>query len=368
MHVNRPVAADPGGLPPQPCNAANSDTGDSKIMATDAQTRAARRTAAAAARRAVRQADVPDAFDPTMADDGPESPVAEAEMPSEPVAPAGPASANLSARRRAQTDVAVPESYRQQGMALPQVDKSREITTRDLVLPRLQIAQSMSKQAQLHAQSRGKEGVQLGNWYHSTTGRDLGEVVYFVPTDMRKSRSKFDTGTGLVCRSYDLVRGEGNPGILCEGTQQEINAGVPEDDRGCEYRLWNRTGGKNIKPPCGLNYNYPGLILVDAENPDKSEMLQAMLTLRSSSTPAALSINTHVMTFGEGVWPNVIIELTTTTQTGPMGSYYVAQADLHDMTDSPGYEKLARRAHALARSMGSADLRSSMEYDPDASA
>jgi hypothetical protein len=114
-------------------------------------------------------------------------------------------------------------------LALPMVDKSREITSRDVIIPRLMIAQSMSKVVQ--------EGiVPLGHWYHNSRNRDLGTSVTAILVDCQKTRSYYVTGAGLMCRSFDFVQGEGNPGVLCEGTVQEQST-LATKDRGCSLRL-----------------------------------------------------------------------------------------------------------------------------------
>ena len=204
----------------------------------------------------------------------------------------------------------------------------------------------------------------MGHWYHTTQNKDLGDTIYFIPVDMRKSRAMFVAGQGLVCRSFDLLQGEGDPGILCEGTMEERHT-VPADSRGCAFRLWNRTPAGNTPPPCGMSYNYPGLIIVDIDNPDQSEILQGMLQLRSTGTQAAKEINTGVMTQGGGLWHNLIFELSVDAKTNPKGTFFVPIARVFDQTTEPEYAKVFRRADGFARSMNANTLRSSIEQDAD---
>lgn len=56
---------------------------------------------------------------------------------------------------------------------------SEEVGSRDMVLPRLEIVQAMSKFKDDH------EDVREGNMYNSVTQEDLGDVVYFVPVYFR---------------------------------------------------------------------------------------------------------------------------------------------------------------------------------------
>jgi hypothetical protein len=277
-------------------------------------------------------------------------------------------SANLSARRAASSESSGPGSPtagRSLAMATGLPDLSRQITSTDLIMPKVKISQGLSKTNMVFAQSRGKEGVGMGSWYHTTTNRNLGETLYFIPVDMRKSRSLFEQGKGLVCRSFDLVHGEGDPGILCEGTLEELNT-VPSGERGCSYRLWTQgADGRRVPPPCQETYNFPGLIVIDPENPEETELLTAMLQLRSTGTGAAKAINTNVQSYGGGVWHSVVVEIAIESQHNTRGPFFVPVVEYYASTDDPGWEKVAARAARFGRQMGRSDLRASIETDPE---
>lgn len=246
-------------------------------------------------------------------------------------------------------------------IALPMRDLTREIDAGDLVMPKLRQSQAMSKVNTLFATSKGTQGVGMGNWYITSTGRNLGDTVYFVPVDMRKSRAMFVQGQGLMCRSFDLVQGEGDPGILCDGTFEEQHS-LPEAQRGCAFRLWN----DKVPPKCGVTYNYPGIVILDIDNPRGKNLVQCIMQLRSSSTSAAKQINTIVMNDGMGVWQNVILELGTEVRTNTKGQFFVPEVNsLEGGTEAAGFEHLKRRADAMATQMGSANLRASIEDDAD---
>lgn len=321
--------------------------------------RASRRAAATAARNGIKSqpqpeapevlADVMDAEDAAAVDEafGPEDVTPKAEAP------------------QAQTTQAVqPRSNNASGssIALPmqQEDLTRKIDVGDLVIPKLRLTQAMSKTNMLYQTSKGSQGVQQGNWCYSTTSENLGETVYFIPVDMRKSRAMFVQGQGLMCRSFDLLNGEGDPGGPCEGSYEE-RLTVPADRRGCPLRLWV----DNAPPKCGVTYNYPGLIIRESEieDPSKAKPLQAILQLRSASTGVAKAINTMVMNDGGGVWHNVIVELGVEVKSNARGTFYVPVADFYDTTDAEGFERIARRAASMARQMGNQNLRSSLEDD-----
>jgi hypothetical protein len=76
---------------------------------------------------------------------------------------------------------------------------------------------------------------------------------------------------------------------------------LPAEERGCSYRLWTHEDGRNIKPPCGLAYNYPGVLLTEEPGADTTKMTTVMLSIRGAATPAAKKLNTIVMSQGRGV-------------------------------------------------------------------
>lgn len=335
-------------------------------MATTNQDRANRRSSA---RRAAQQA--PKQAAPQLIEDDlseiemdPESPVAAPQAPQTPMGGSRAQSANLSARRAALRTTAETTSGGSLARTASGEDLTRQLDIGDMVVPKIRISQAMSKTNTLFAQTRGREGIGMGSWYHTTGNKELGQTIYFVPVDMRKSRAMFAAGQGLICRSFDLLQGEGDPGILCEGTQEE-RLTVPRDQRGCAYRLWDRDKTPNAPPPCGVTYNYPGLVIVDIDNPEKSPLLQGMLQLRSSSTGAAKEMNTVVMTEAGGIWHDTIFELTIEPKTNAKGTFFVPVAKLHDRTDEPEYARILKRAEGFARSMNVKDLRSSIEQDSE---
>jgi hypothetical protein len=246
-------------------------------------------------------------------------------------------------------------------IALPMEDLTRKIDSSDIVIPKLRLSQAMSKTNTIFATSRGSEGVGMGNWCVSSQNKNLGDTVYFIPVDMRKSRALFVQGQGLMCRSFDLLNGEGDPGGPCEGTYEE-RLTIPAQHRGCPLRLWN----DSTPPKCGVTYNFPGYLVEDPENPDKGKVTQVILQLRSASTQAAKAINTVVMNEGLGVWQSVIIELGVDTKTNTKGTFFVPVVDFYRSTDDPACTRVRRRADAMARQLGAAaPLRASIEQDDE---
>jgi hypothetical protein len=129
---------------------------------------------------------------------------------------------------------------------------------------------------------------------------------------------------------------------------------LPAEERGCSYRLWTHEDGRAIKPPCGLAYNYPGVLLVDEPGADTTKMATVMLSIRGAATPAAKKLNTIVMNQGSGTWTNVIIELTVGKRNGPAGEYFVPEVEFFDLTDAEDYARIRRYARGYGPKLESA--------------
>lgn len=209
------------------------------------------------------------------------------------------------------------------GTQLPMVpddvlpDMSRTLTSRDLVMPKLLIGQGLSKAVQ-------SGQVKLGHFYHSTNLEDLGTTIHVIPVDWWKSRSRFVNGVGVLCRSFDMVQGEGDPGILCEGTATEFYT-LPERERGCTYRLWperdKATGRTPGGPPCGENYHMPMVIITDPDDLENSPLLRGMYTFRKTGNAVAKGIITS-MTEGDLDWGAAVFKFSVVSKTNASGQTY----------------------------------------------
>lgn len=240
------------------------------------------------------------------------------------------------------------------GIELPQapgVDLTREVDQSDLIMPKLKICQAMSKVS--------RSGIPQGNYYHSTLNEDLGTTIRIIPVDMRKSRSLFKTGVGVVCRSFDLLQGEGDPGILCEGTPEERRT-LPAKARGCPLRLWGERDpvtGKSPPPPCGLNYNYPVLIL-DPDDPENGLTKRAIISFRGTGSQIAKAINSMV-TEQDLFWNEAVIELSTEERTNWKGTFFVPTAKFTGIASGMTAEKAKRFSTTINPAM----VRASVEAD-----
>jgi hypothetical protein len=334
---------------------------------TTAAERATRRSAASRARKTAAGSD--QAVTPAPTSLAEELETIDAEETA--AAPAGVESADAIAERltAAARATNTGKKFRSDtSLALPIPDLT-QLDSNDVVYPKLRPSQQMSEVNRDFTKSRGKGGVAAGNWYLSTEGKDLGEVVYFVPVSMRKSRALFLQGKGLICRSFDMLRGEGDPGGFCEGTLEEIHE-LPAEERGCPLRLWERNGDKSTPPKCGISYNFAGFLIHDIDNPDTSKLSPCLLQLRSTATGAAKAINTFVTNQGGGVWHNVIVELGLNERTNAMGTFYVPTVDLFETidtdTDTSGdFRRILKQGAVLSRTADAATMRRSAEASED---
>jgi hypothetical protein len=117
----------------------------------------------------------------------------------------------------------------------------------DIVVPRVKVLQAMS------AEVTDVEGAKVGDFYNTLTNELYGARLAFVPLMPFKQRillvraerrdrieaalgAEISEGDGLKCRSFDMVHGQGEPGILCEQ---------------CPLSVW--VG--NVPPLCTETYN-----------------------------------------------------------------------------------------------------------------
>jgi hypothetical protein len=192
----------------------------------------------------------------------------------------------------------------------------------------------------------------------------LGQEILFVPVDWNKSRSYFVRGKGVMCRSFDLIKGEGDPGGLCEGTDEEI-ALDPEDERGCPLRLWteNPDGGR-VPPKCGEAQNYFGLILDNAD-PINGPVKKVLLTFRSTATRTAKALNSIVADSesddGEIVWYNNILKLGVQSTSRNGNDYFTPTVEFWGENEGASLAK----ATNFAAQLSGMNLRTSLEARDD---
>lgn len=246
-----------------------------------------------------------------------------------------------------------PRKQNQGALRAAQPDPVTTLTRDDVIMPKLKISQAMSK-------VNKDDLVRQGNWYHTTRNDNLGKKVTILPVGLRKSRSMFKQGEGVICRSYDMRQGEGTPGILCEGTPEEIET-LPADERGCPFRLWQTDPEtkRRIPPPCQEAYNYPVLIL-DPEDMESGRTRRAIVTFRATSVQAAKQINSEILE-SDTEWVDNIFEISLVDKQNSRGSFYVPVAQF--VKESSG--RVREKAKEFATSVNAKSVRESLERDED---
>jgi len=169
----------------------------------------------------------------------------------------------------------VKEKEQEKGLVIPTDEKAlqelmkpalgtEEITSEDIVMPRIRLLQDQSNEVKSKEESSGK-------LKHSLSG-DVYESVEFIPLTMHKSRIMFDTDNrngAPLCRSNNNT--VGSDGTKCKE---------------CENAQW-----KNNKPPvCNMIFNY--LVLQTKEV--GQVVIPSILSFMKTSTEAALKLNMSV--------------------------------------------------------------------------
>ena len=141
---------------------------------------------------------------------------------------------------------------------------TEEISSEDIILPRIRVLQDNS------AEVKSKEA-QSGKLKHSLTG-ELNDTLEFIPIAMHKSRIMFN-----------IDNREGAP--LCRSNNFEIGSdGTKCTD--CDNNKW-----QNNKPPvCNTIFNYWMIQPKEVGN----VFVPSILSLMKTSSQAALKLNTSV--------------------------------------------------------------------------
>jgi hypothetical protein len=213
------------------------------------------------------------------------------------------------------------------------------LTLDDIAISRIKLGQALSKAVV-------DEDVRNGEFYMTPENTVLGKEFDVVVFNMFKHRAYFEPGQGLLCRSFDLVRGVGTPGIECAN---------------CALQQWpvDETGRTVGAPKCSLNYNYTGMVIRSEAN-DEASPLTGLLTLGRTSAPAAKQLNTMQMQrngkeylnpeTGEVVYPiwcNNVYRLSSRKTEGRKGTYYIVSASYVSALEGNLFEEALSRASAL---------------------
>jgi hypothetical protein len=220
------------------------------------------------------------------------------------------------------------------GTIAPALDLSRTLTVKDFKLPRLKLLQAMSKECK-----REDNALPHGTWYLEGNRDTLGKEAVVIPLFQYMNRSMMVPGQGPVCRSYDMIQGQGDPGILCAD---------------CSFKDWPKERGKG-GPPCNEYYNYPVLVVIPDDDPQLG-----LMTLGRTSTDAAKMLNSFWANSVGNSWYTAMYRLGRELENKPKGSYYVATVTREGKTKG----ELLERAEQMVQTIDATAVRRAIEQDP----
>jgi hypothetical protein len=177
---------------------------------------------------------------------------------------------------------------KQTGIALANFTNHLDMESSDLMIPRLRLTQGLTAEVQ--------DGTATpGMWVMS--GYDAKAEVIVVPILFARNRTLRDQEGAILCRSFDSIKGAGEPGGLCEG---------------CIMNQWaDGEKGARIPPKCAFSYVY--IVYV------KEYESMALVEFRRTSIQAGKTLNTVAAQRGLG---NFAVKLKSSKQTGKRGSFY----------------------------------------------
>lgn len=176
-----------------------------------------------------------------------------------------------------------------EGTSIQVFAKPAMLTADDITIPRLRLAQGLTKEVQ---DGEAKPGEFL------LTGAMPRAEVKAVVLAIAKFRRYTNAEDGSVlCRSEDGNTGVGDPGGECDS---------------CPLSKWvnSPTGGKNTPPVCQFGYRY----LLDVEGYG-----QCVFEMKRTAIPAAKALNAMVVRYGYG---STRIVIRAQKGSGTRGTYY----------------------------------------------
>lgn len=207
---------------------------------------------------------------------------------------------------------------REVGTVLPGFGLSGALGADDVQLPRVVLLQSQSKPV-------ADGTLPAGVFFDTLMDEVIGSAFDFVPIMYFTTRVFLEMGTGLRCRSVDMVEGVGDPGGNCER---------------CPHQMWPERGAKKKGPDCTVSRNYLGLIVganpFDAASRSKVEVATvepcdpriAILQWRSMATASAKTLNgihmqTSLLNPSARDWEHRVYRIGVARQQNDLGAFFV---------------------------------------------
>jgi len=148
-----------------------------------------------------------------------------------------------------------------------------EVGQGDITIPQLRLCQALTPQ-KTEGEAKYIDGLRDGEHFNTVTEENYGKVVKIVPLMMYKNRIRFapkDDGGGILCRSDDMVRGVGDPGVACAT---------------CEFNKFGTAkNGEGKGKACTEFFNFPVLVIPESGQIDQSCL--AVKSFKSSGVPVA---------------------------------------------------------------------------------
>lgn len=210
----------------------------------------------------------------------------------------------------------------------------------DFIPPRVKVVQQMSQEAQGDKDARKASA---GEFFDTLRGISYGNKLRFIPLfpfmnrvfivrekNKAEANAKLEAaglgplpdGDGLMCRSLDMVHGQGDPGILCDE---------------CPMSKWE---GRTGAPPCSETYNLAAMT-------EQGEVI--FLSFSRSSAKVGKRVNSMMRLSTSRPWAR-IWEATTTLERNDQGTYYVP--DVVQTADVTPTELLAEAANFARQFQG----------------
>lgn len=124
---------------------------------------------------------------------------------------------------------------------------NENVTSEDVIVPRVALCQSNSFERK-KGHAKFIDGLEEGQFFNTATKEIYGESLRVINVHYFKSRIRWngkEIGAGILCRSDDGLKGEGDPGAVCKN---------------CEFSKFN-SSEEDSRPECMMFMNFPCLVV-----------------------------------------------------------------------------------------------------------
>ena len=148
-----------------------------------------------------------------------------------------------------------------------------EVKPGEVKIPRLILAQKGHPQVDEN-EPNFIAGLKVGEYFNSITGQIYGAQIIILPLLKFGERIRFadkETGGGILCRSFDMIKGEGDPGGECAK---------------CKYPAFGSAkGGTGKGTDCAEFKNFPAIVVDEKGRLDVANTV--IVTMKSTHLVAA---------------------------------------------------------------------------------